>query len=67
MTRVAGHSLRCEGAVFDERGQLSGGRVVRTGPGRAKCECGVLSEVLPSTAARRRWHRDVHKPEVSGA
>lgn len=25
-------------------------------PGRALCSCGVLSEPLPDTAARRAWH-----------
>ncbi|GAA2347487.1 hypothetical protein [Dactylosporangium salmoneum] len=63
MTRVAGHGLLREGAIYDENGHLPHGAVVRSGPGRGKCECGSLSEVLPSTAARRRWHAD-HKGEV---
>lgn len=29
----------------------------------AKCECGAMSDVLPSTNARKRWHRE-HKVEV---
>lgn len=44
-----------------------GGKVVyvdydaRTG--RALCECGAESPVLPSTAARKRWHRE-HKDAI---
>lgn len=68
MTRVVGHGLRNEGAAYDDNGYPldSGGYVVRTGPGRAKCECGELSEVLPSGAARRAWHAG-HKDEVKGS
>lgn len=64
--RLTGHALRREGAVYDDNGRLldSGGQVVRSGPGRAKCECGALSEVLPSTSARQKWHRD-HKRTVA--
>lgn len=64
MSRVAGHALLREGAVYDNNGHLPYGLVIRSGPGRAKCECGELSEVLPSGAARRRWHK-VHKTEVA--
>lgn len=68
MTRIAGHGLHREGAAYDDNGNVvtSMFQVVWGGPGRAKCECGVLSEVLPSGAARRRWHREIHKLEVSG-
>lgn len=31
--------------------------------GRALCECGAESPVLPSTAARKRWHRE-HKDAI---
>lgn len=65
MTRLAGHGLCREGAAYDEHGRLLGGWVFRSGPGRAKCECGELSEVLPSGAARRTWHRETHKVEVA--
>jgi len=65
VTRLVGHGLRNEGAAYDDRGYPldAGGYVVRSGPGRAKCECGELSEVLPSTSARKAWHRQ-HKAEV---
>lgn len=64
MTRVVGHSLLREGAIYDESGHLPYGQVNRSGPGRAKCECGELSWVLPSGAARKRWHAG-HKEEVA--
>lgn len=62
MARVSGHALRNEGAAYYDNGsQISyGDRSV----GRAKCECGEMSEVLPSGAARRRWHAQ-HKLDVS--
>ncbi|GGM52333.1 hypothetical protein ACFFX1_55625 [Dactylosporangium sucinum] len=66
MTRVAGHALWYEGAAHDDDGHLieSAGRIVRSGPGRGKCECGALSWVLPSATARKAWHRQ-HKTEVA--
>jgi hypothetical protein len=60
--RVAGHTLRAEGAPFDEAG--AGPMYHYEGKvGRAKCSCGALSEMLPTNAARRRWHAD-HKAAV---
>jgi len=64
--RVAGHALRREGAAFDERGRLlSRGLYNQANSGHAKCECGALSEDLPSTAARKRWHAE-HKASLGG-
>lgn len=31
--------------------------------GHGKCSCGEVSDLLPSKAARKRWHRD-HKHAV---
>jgi hypothetical protein len=47
MNRVKGHAWR----------------PTKGGDGRALCECGKKSQVLPSTAARKRWHRE-HKEAV---
>lgn len=62
-TLVSGHTLRYEGAPFDDEGRRAtafstGGR------GRAKCSCGELSPVLDSGYQRKRWHRE-HKKAVS--
>lgn len=64
---VPGHTLAYEGAAHDEKGQVESrrGYVFRGGPGRAKCSCGELSEVLTSCAKRRQWHRD-HKNDILG-
>jgi len=62
VTRLVGHALWHEGAPYDDRGRRI--EYPRTTEGRAKCECGELSEALPSGAARRRWHAD-HKADVS--
>jgi hypothetical protein len=64
-TRVAGHTLISEGAAHDDSGRRIGYSVPFGTAGRGKCSCGTLSEPLPSTGARKRWHRDVHKPERS--
>jgi len=56
--RLAGHELRNEGRVY---GGYSAGYI--NGPGRATCSCGFRSEELPSTNARKQWHRD-HKARV---
>lgn len=58
--RLAGHGLIREGWPFISRNIEA---LYRTGPGMAKCECGTLSEVLPSTNARKDWHRK-HKQEI---
>jgi hypothetical protein len=69
MTRVVGHALRHEGAPFDRDGKLihGGGFIHTSGVGRARCECGAMSEMLQSANQRKAWHRDVHKPAVASA
>lgn len=59
--RLVGHGLRMEGRV-----QLAG-RLIGdgNGEGRGSCTCGVDSPLLPSTAARKRWHRE-HKDAIRG-
>lgn len=67
--RVAGHTLRNEGAPFvvDETQ-----RVVRVhnswggigGFGRGLCSCGAMSDLLDSAHQRKKWHR-AHKGEVA--
>ena len=52
-TLVKGHTLLFEGRVSTYHGY-------GTGPGRGRCSCGAESETLPTTAARKRWHRE-HK------
>lgn len=61
MARVSGHALWHEGAAYYD----DGSRIVYgdRSAGRAKCECGEMSEALPSGAARRRWHAQ-HKLDV---
>ena len=61
-TRLAGHSLPLEGRV------QMGGRLLGNGngTGRARCSCGEESPLLPSTRARRAWHRD-HKNDIRSA
>ena len=34
------------------------------GPGQTRCQCGEWSPELPTTAARKRWHRE-HKQQVA--
>ncbi len=62
MKPVKGHALLHEGAPYDN----SGKRIYRYGSGgegRAKCECGAMSESTPSLKRRKEWHRD-HKETV---
>jgi hypothetical protein len=55
--QIPGHGLVGEGRPFRANRE----RVDSTiGDGRALCACGALSHVLPSTNARKRWHRE-HK------
>jgi hypothetical protein len=56
--RLAGHGLRWEGRWYD----IASGRTFN-GPGYARCSCGTRSPDLPSTTARKRWHRE-HKDAV---
>ncbi len=59
-TAVAGHALLGEGAPYSESNQRDWyGKV-----GRGRCECGERSGVLPTTAARKRWHAE-HKASVT--
>lgn len=66
MALRTGHALAYEGAPHDEQGQ----RIVTYtrhpgvgGPGRAKCACGELSDVLVSAYQRKAWYRE-HKAEA---
>jgi hypothetical protein len=63
---VEGHTLIAEGAPHDDDGEyIRGYGMIRTsGPGRAKCSCGELSDVLPSVGPRRKWHVE-HKEAVA--
>ena len=60
--RVPGHTLVGAGAPFDAQGRYLHWEGTR-GTGHGKCSCGELSEVLPTAAARKQWHRD-HKDRV---
>ncbi|MEU4779246.1 hypothetical protein [Micromonospora sp. NPDC023633] len=58
--RLAGHTLRNEGRVYDLRGQ-------RACCGPAFCSCGAQSDdVMHTVSARQRWHRE-HKAAVKAA
>jgi len=61
--RVTGHTLWFEGRGHNADGEPRYGLRGYLGYDRGKCSCGVLSEPLPSAAARKRWHRE-HKQEV---
>lgn len=62
-TRLPGHGLLREGKPWTRVG--SDWIEVHSGHhGRGRCSCGEASPVLSSDAARKRWHRDAHKPEV---
>lgn len=60
-TRLAGHELRHEGRVWNGVTREYG-----NGSGVTACTCGVESPYLPSTNARKRWHRE-HKDAVRAA
>ena len=64
MTLVAGHTLRFEGAphAVDEDRQVV--RIWEGRYGRGLCSCGALSDLLHSTAERKRWHA-AHKAVVA--
>ena len=70
-TALRGHALQHEGGameVWDPRSyspEINGQKVGPTYEpiGKALCQCGEWSPVLPSTAARKRWHTD-HKAAV---
>lgn len=58
--RLPGHTLLFEGKLLGIYERNS------NGPGVTKCSCGQTSPVLPSTGARKRWHR-AHKDTVRAA
>lgn len=69
---ITGHALKHEGAPHDNKGNRLNHRgepadvsysIGATGEGRALCECGALSEELPSRNKRAAWHRQ-HKAEI---
>lgn len=64
-TQLAGHGLQAEGMPYvrDPRTGTWVGTCM-TWEGHGLCSCGEASPVLPSNNARKRWHREVHKPEV---
>jgi hypothetical protein len=45
---------------FEESDRASG----QFAGGHGRCQCGAVSEHLPSQGARRRWHKD-HKREAA--
>lgn len=55
---VPGHHLPFEGKTKAQWMYRSG-----VASGSTKCSCGVESPVLPTIAARQRWHRE-HKLDV---
>lgn len=59
-TLLKGHALLYEGAAYDDRGKPMR---YDTGIGRAKCECGEMSDQLPSRNQRKDWHR-AHKDAI---
>jgi hypothetical protein len=61
--RLRGHILVSEGAAMDDRGYRVGSYRTTGGTGRARCGCGVLSEVFDSATKRKAWHRG-HKATV---
>ena len=70
-TRLPGHGLLSEGLPYEHRqgDENDAPSWHRTGweqryVGHGVCSCGASSPVLESDGARKRWHRDVHKPEV---
>lgn len=66
--RIEGHALIFEGAPFDDSKRRVGryGASSVAGEGRGLCECGVLSDILPSAYRRKMWHRN-HKANVGVA
>lgn len=56
--RLAGHELLFEGQPCGVH------FYARNGNGLGKCSCGELSELLPTNAARQRWHRQ-HKADIA--
>lgn len=59
-TLLKGHIMGDEGCARGDDGMILWDA---KGPGRGKCSCGALSEILPTRAARKRWHRE-HKDAI---
>ena len=66
-TNLPGHALRSEGKPYVPNGIDDEWIRQYRNDGVGLCECGATSPVMTSNAARQRWHRDVHKPEVRAA
>jgi hypothetical protein len=57
MARITGHDLMCDGAPYDDTGHLTALRLWKPdNQGRGRCECGAMSDWLPSDTARKDWH-----------
>lgn len=72
-TLVKGHGLQAEGQAVtprypdmtaDQISYRSAWVLTHSRVGQAFCECGEWSPELPSTYARKAWHR-AHKAEVT--
>lgn len=63
---IRGHGLLVGGDPFTAAGRRKPYRwppPATSNVGHGKCRCGALSPELPTTAARKRWHKQ-HKAEV---
>lgn len=64
-TQLRGHGLLCEGRPFAV--WVTGAEVPTflgpSGDGVGLCSCGAHSDVVPTNAARRRWHNE-HKDAI---
>jgi hypothetical protein len=64
-TNLRGHALSSEGKAHIPGGEDQDPWVrAQRAIGYGVCQCGATSPELDSDAARKRWHGDVHKPEV---
>jgi hypothetical protein len=64
---VKGHGLLEGGSPHDDAGNAlrdAHGWPVYSAHGRAKCQCGAMSEVLKATTHRKAWHR-AHKTTIT--
>ncbi len=67
--RLPGHTLKAEGAAYKYMPAIAAGVKGRwvydfAGEGHGMCECGWVSELLPSNNKRKASHRD-HKADES--